>query len=111
MSSFAGKILAQGQLPNAKGTLYTVPNNVVTYVKFINAHNIPAGGSEAVIFFTKKSGGTSRLLANGTLAAREQLRVIEKDETINLSAGDVIEGQTTTAATVDYTITGVEESL
>lgn len=107
---FEGKILATGQLPNAKGTLYTVPAATSAYIKFINAHSIVGAGSEIIQFFIKKSGGTSRLLANATLLAKEQIRVIDKDETLNLATGDIIEGNTTTAATVDYIITGVEES-
>jgi hypothetical protein len=108
--AFSSKILAEGQLPNAKGTLYTVPALTKAYVKFVNAHNTPGGGSEAVKFYIKKSGSVSRRLAHGTLTASEQLRAVDKDETLNLDAGDIIEGETTTAATVDYLVTGVEET-
>jgi hypothetical protein len=107
--AFVGSILANGQLPNTKTTLYTVPALTVAYIKFINAHNTGVG-SETVIFYVKKSAGTSRVLGRAVLAANEQSRVIDKEETITLGAGDVIEGQTTTAATVDYLITGVQES-
>jgi hypothetical protein len=109
MSTFTAKILAQGQLPNAKGTLYTVPALNKTYVKFINAFN-PSAGVETIFFYVKKLSGSSRIIGTGTLDINEQHRVIEKDETLNLGAGDIIEGQTTTAAKVDYTITGVEEA-
>ena len=109
-NSFVGNILAQGQLPNAKGTLYTVPAVTTAYIKFINGHNTPGAGSETTIFYVKKSSGTSKLLGRAILAANEQIRIIDKDETITLGAGDTIEGQTTTAATVDYVITGVEET-
>lgn len=106
---FVGNILATGQLPAAKAALYTVPVATHAYIKFINAHNT-GGGSEALFFYTKKSGGTSKVLARGTLAANEQLRPVETDETLNLGPGDQIEGHTTTAATVDFVITGVEET-
>jgi hypothetical protein len=109
MATFTAKILAQGQLPAAKGTLYTVPVLTKAYVKFINAHNV-SGGAEAVFFYVKLSTGTSKILCRATLNINEQQRVIEKDETLNLGPGDTIEGNTTTATTVDYTITGVEES-
>ena len=108
MSIFTGKILAQGQLPNAKGTLYTCPVGTSAYVKFINAYNTV--GTETVVFYVKQSGGSSRVLGRAILNVNEHIRIIDKDETINLAAGDIIEGQTTTAATVDYTITGVEEA-
>jgi hypothetical protein len=107
--AFVGNILANGQLPNAKGTLYTVPALTTAYVKFVNAHNT-GGGSETVLFYVKKSAGTSRVLARAVLATNEQSRAVDKEETITLGAGDQIEGQTTTAATVDYLITGVEET-
>jgi hypothetical protein len=108
MAAFTSKILVQGQLPNVKTTLYTTPVLTKTYIKFINAFNTL--GTETVLFYVKKSGGTSRLLGRAVLAVNEQSRMIDKDETLNLGPGDVIEGQTTTAATVDYSITGVEES-
>ena len=107
--AFVGNILANGQLPNAKGTLYTVPALTTAYVKFVNGYNTGAG-SETVVFYVKKAAGTSRVLGRAVLAADEQTRVVDKEETITLGAGDQIEGETTTAATVDYLITGVEES-
>jgi hypothetical protein len=106
---FTGSILANGQLPNAKTTLYTVPALTRAYVKFINAFNTGAG-AETVLFYLKKAAGTSRILGRAVLAQNEQSRVVDKEETLNLGPGDVIEGQTTTATTVDYLITGVEES-
>lgn len=109
MATFTAKILAQGQLPNVKGTLYTVPLTAAGYVKFINAFN-PSVGVETVNFYIKASGGTSRRIGHGILNQDEQLRIIEKDETLNMATGDIIEGDSTTAATVDYTITGVEET-
>lgn len=109
MATFVGSILAQGQLPNPKGTLYTVPANTNAFIKFINAFN-PSVGVETAIFYVKKSAGTSRTLGQAVLNQDEQIRIIEKDETLNLGPADEIEGETTTAATVDYTITGVEET-
>lgn len=106
--AFIGQILAEGQLPNAKATLYTVPVATTAYIKFINAFN--TAGTETVIFYVKKSGSSSRILGQAVLTVDQQTRMIDKDETITLGAGDEIEGETTTAATVDYLITGVEES-
>jgi len=107
--AFVGSILANGQLPAVKATLYTVPALTNTYIKFINAHN-PSAGIESVIFYIKKSAGVSRILGIAELDENQQTRVIDKEETLNLSAGDQIEGETTTVTTVDYVITGVEET-
>lgn len=102
------KVLADGQLANAKATLYTVPGATVAYIKFLSVHNV-SGGSENVEIFVNTSG-TSRRIAYATLAANEGARVIDKDETLILDAGDLLEGRTTNATSVDYVITGAEEA-
>ena len=110
MATYSGKILAEGQLPNAKGTLYTCPALTVTYIKFMAVTNEVGAGTELVVIYVKKSGSTSRVVCNGTLEEKEMIRVLDDGETLELSAGDLIEGETTTATTVDYVITGVEET-
>lgn len=102
------KSLADGQLASTKGTLYTVPAATRSYVKFLFLHNTGAT-SETVLVYVKRSGSSSRVIGRGVLAGDESLAVIDKDATLTLSAGDVIEGETTTATTVDYVITGAEE--
>jgi hypothetical protein len=109
MATFTAKVLADGQLPNAKGTLYTVPGATKAYVKFLHCHNGTATNGEAVKIYTKP-GATSRLIGQATLNAGQAVRIIDKDEAVTLEAGDLIEGSTTTAATIDYVITGVEET-
>lgn len=109
MATFEALILANGQLPAAKGTLYTVPGGKKAYVKYVGAFN-PSGGTETIRFYIKKAAGTSRQIARGVLLTNETLRAIEQGETLNLGAGDIIEGDTTTATTVDYLISGVEET-
>lgn len=104
--AFTGKVLAQGQLPNAKGTLYTVPALTKAYVRFFRVEN-PSGGTETVIVYYKKA--TSRQIGRAVLATLEAVDFIEGD-VLALDAGDLIEGQTTTATTVDYVIAGAEEA-
>lgn len=109
MSNFESKILAQGQLPVAKGTLFTAPNATRVYVKFMNIFNTNAA-QQAIFIYAKTLGGTSRIICRATLDQNEQERVLEKEETLNMGPGDEIEGQTTTASAVDYTISGVQET-
>lgn len=107
--AFLGKILAEGQLPSSKGTLYTVPTGGVAYVKWCSGHNNTVTDDEEVMFYVKKAGSTSRVVGQATLDRGQSCRALSPGETWELSAGDAIEGQTTTATTIDYLITGVEE--
>ncbi|MBL0320557.1 MAG: hypothetical protein IPP74_14875 [Alphaproteobacteria bacterium] len=102
------KVLAEGQLANAKGTLYTVPAATTSYVKFFSVYNAAATNQDVEIFV--KAGSTSRQVAFISLAPRQSARVIDKDEALNLEAGDLIEGNSTDATSVDYVITGAEEA-
>lgn len=106
--TFTGKVLAEGQLPNAKTTLYTVPANVVAYVKFLHCENVAATVETIRIY--AKPGSTSRGMGRCVLNPGEFARFVDKDETLVLEAGDLIEGSTTNASSVDYIISGVEES-
>lgn len=104
------KILANGQLPNAKGTLYTVPGATTAHVKFISAVKV-GGAAETVRFYVKPSGGTSRQISQTVLSSvGDSQRVVDGGESIQLGAADIVEGDTTTASAVDYVITGVEFS-
>ena len=98
------KVLGQGQLPNAEGSLYLVPGGTTAVAKKIIIHNRKAT-TETVIIYIKKSGGTSRIIIYVELATRH---TIHDNEAHSLGAGDDIRGQTTTAAEVDYTIDGIE---
>ena len=98
------KVLGQGQLPNAEGSLYLVPGGTTAVAKKITIHNRKAT-TETVIIYIKKSGGTSRIIIYVALKTRY---TIIDDDPHALGAGDDIRGQTTTAAEVDYTVDGIE---
>ena len=102
------KSLADGQLANSKGTLYTTPASTEAIVKNIILVNTNTS-SETVNLYFKASGGTSRRLIpkDTTLPASNSL--VFNDET-TLEAADIIEGDTTTASKVDYVINGVENA-
>ena len=101
------KNLYQGQLPNSKGTLYTVPASTQAVVKSITLFNTNTS-AETVGMFILKSGGTSRQISGGSLALSGGHMVDDTEYT--LAAGDIIQGTTTTASKVDCVISGIEES-
>ena len=107
--AITAKSLADGQLPAAKATIYTVPALTKTYVKWLSVHST-SGTAQEVIIYVKRSGSTSRVIYRALMADAETGYVIDKDMTLTLSTGDVIEGTTTTATVVDYLITGAEET-
>lgn len=106
--AIAIKVLAQGQLANAKATLYTVPAVTSAYVKFFSVLNVAATAQNVEIFVN--TAGTSRQIAYVTLAPNHSARIIDKDEALTLETGDLIEGLSTSATSVDYVITGAEEA-
>ena len=101
------KNLANGQLPAAKGTLYTVPASTQAVIKSITLYNTNTT-AETVGIFILKSGGTSRQISGGSLVASGGYMIDDTEYT--LAAGDIIQGITTTALKVDFTISGIEES-
>lgn len=98
--------LADGQVANSKTTIYTSSGK--TYVKLLICDNVGAS-TEIVQVYVKRSGSTSRRIAQVELLTDESARIIDKDDALVLSAGDVIEAETTNATSVDYLITGGTE--
>ena len=107
--SFSGTVLADGQLPSTKGTLYTVPADTVAYVKYLSLYNTNAAGQTILIYLNVS--GTSRLIRRFTLEENESADLLDEGQSLQLQAGDLIEAVTTTATAVDYVITGVAEDI
>lgn len=101
------KIAGVGQLASSKGTLYTVPASTAALPGKLLLYNT-GSALETVIIYTKKSGGSSRVAARLQLAANETGTV--DFEHCGLATGDEVEGVTTTATTVDYTLFALEVS-
>lgn len=93
-----------GQLPASQAALYTVPGGIKAYVKAVSGYNT-GGGAEAVVIYLTVDG-VSATVAAPTLAANESFMLTG----IGLKAGDSIDGTTTTATTVDYSIEIVEDN-
>lgn len=96
--------LADGQLATTIGTLLTAGG--YTQVLSIDLFNTSSSTTEIVKLYLKQSGGTRRQVRQYSLQPGESVQVIDGDSW-NLESGDLIEGVTTNATTVDYFITGL----
>ena len=103
-----GVIDENGQLPNAKATIYTCPVGKVALVTSVTLVN--TGAVLTCNLYYKASGGTSRrivpkdlnLAANGKHAY---------DEVLTMQAGDELEWDASVAAQVDGKVNGIEATL
>jgi hypothetical protein len=107
--AFTAKPLADGQLPSAIGTLYTVPASTRTYVKIFQLYNTDTVDRLDTVYVnvsgTRRAWHPALLVANGGSAD-----ILEDGESLQMEAGDFIEGVAAAANVVDYFITGVEET-
>jgi hypothetical protein len=100
--AISGSSLADGQLPAAKGTLFTA--TVVTYEKTISLCNVGGATETVKIYFNRLAGGAiSRRIRTIVLAPDASY---EFTTALPMVAGDLIEGETTNATAVDYAIGG-----
>lgn len=93
-----------GQLPNAKGTLYTTPGATTAGVKVTLVNT--GAGANTVNLYAKKDGANSRRCSPKDLSLESGASWTSEVQT--LTAADLIEGDASTAAEVDYTINGFE---
>ena len=100
------KNLGNGQLPNTTGDLYTVPAATSAIVKSIIITNTNTTTEYFTIYFLKTSG-TARAITPVSFALYANASY-PITELITLAANDKIQGVTTTASKVDFTISGVE---
>jgi len=102
------KELAAGQLPAARGDLYTVPGSTTTYIKSITLHNTHTSALTCTLAKEPAGGGTEYVIIYVELGADETFYF---DEPTILDATDVLRGDAGgTAAKVDYTVSGAEEA-
>ena len=108
MTTMSIKLLADGQLPNAKGTLYTVPGGTTAIIKTITYVNTESS-TRTVNLYLKDSVGASRRIIPMNMSMGIGYMAVYNNE-LTLEAGDLIEGDASVATVVDYTINGVEKS-
>jgi len=94
-------VLADGQLPNSKGTLYTAAKiTIVKTISFVNTDTVTR-----LCNLYLNTSGTSRLISPKNLSMPTRYKA-EFDDPICLEVGDLIEGDADAATVVDYIITG-----
>lgn len=98
------KALASGQLPVAKGTLYTVPASTQTIVREIRL--VPTGATRTGNLYVNTAGTSRRIAAKDFTLTTAEERVWRG--VLTLEAGDLIEGDASAATEVDYVISGAE---
>lgn len=108
MSTFAGKVLADGQLATAKTQLYTAGAGVTAFVKRMSIFNTNAAQQTILVYIN--ASGTSRKWRRYVLEQNESADLLDAGDALILEAGDKIEAETTTSTAVDYFIMGVEET-
>lgn len=104
--AITGGSLADGQLPNTKTTLLTVASSTIAHITAIVLVNATAGAI-TVNIYVKRSGSTSRrIIAKDYSMAAGASYWVPITTALRLSAGDVIEGDASSATSIDYLITG-----
>jgi hypothetical protein len=100
---------AQGQLPNSKGTLYTVPGSTKTL--FLRATLVNTDTSDHTVnIYLKSAAGTSKRITPVSLSisAGQMYKVAIGGHELN--AGGLLEGDADSASVIDYYVSGVEFS-
>lgn len=102
------KQLADGQLPDTAGDLYTAPADTQVFVStivLVNTHT----SSINVNLFLLPAGGNARRLIPPDMPLPSKYTLVY-DDGITLDAGDKIRGSASVADKIDYTISGVTQS-
>lgn len=103
------KALGEGQLPTAATTLYVVPSGLKAIIKTITLVNADVATGAANVNLYLKTAATSRRIIP-TSCSIPYAYLLETDSEYTLEAGDSIEGDSSVASAIDYTISGVEKS-
>jgi len=101
------KLLADGQLPSSKGTLYTGPTNVRTLIKCITLCNTHSTDARTVNLYVSR--GTSRRIIDVDKSIAGKASYVFS-EPIVIGPTELLEGDASAATSVDYSVHGVQES-
>lgn len=104
-------ILASGQLPVTKATIFEVKGanvlptekTTVEKITFFNENAL----EQTAILSIKIFSGTSRVLRQFKLLQNEGGEYLEPGESLPLDNGDILEAQTTTASAVNFVVFGI----
>lgn len=98
--------LIEGLLPNVTTVLYTCPAATTVVVKSITYMNNDGGAVTVNLYL---NNGTARYIIPGDMPMPSRY-LMETDLVYSLEVGNTIEGQASTAGTVNYTISLIEET-
>jgi hypothetical protein len=103
------KALADGQLANSKGTIYTTPALTQAIVPHKGLSLVNSDSSARTVnLYVNRSGTSRRVIPKDmSLGAGERFVL---DQVLTLEAGDLIEGDASAATVVDYVISGSENA-
>ena len=103
--AFKGRSLADGQLANSQGEIYKVPQ--ADFRAIVSSLHVFNTGStaETVNIYLRRGPGTIRQIYRAVLNQYESFSF----DTITLTSEDSLYGDTTTAGTVNYVLTGAVE--
>ena len=100
--------LADGQLANSKGTVYTTPASTEAIVNSITLVNTDSS-ARTVNLYVKRDGTNSRRIIPKDLSLAVGAQ-FSYNSVLTLEAADLIEGDASAATVVDYVISGVTET-
>ena len=95
--------LADGQLANATGILYTVPDGfraIIDHIVYFNTD------SSARVCYLHIDDGTSRQMWQASVGITTRMIVIDNTAPLYLAAANIIKGHAATANVVNYFIYG-----
>lgn len=99
--------LADGQLANAKATIYTVPASTQVFLSgtLVNTD----ASARTVNIYVKRSGSVSRRIIpkDMSMTAGASADFGREGRPYSLSAGDIVEGDASAATVVDFILDGV----
>src|SRR5574343_2078372 len=101
------KVLASGELTNAFAAIYTVPKRTQARVSFGSFFNMGAA-VETVEVQAVSPSAVVQYVGRAVLNPNEFMRILDNDESLELSADWVIKAKSTNNTAVDYVLTGVE---
>lgn len=104
--TYSIKYLADGQLGAAKAALYTVPASTQAIIKTITLVNTDSAARTVNLYVS--TGASRRIIPVDTSLGIGYCLIF--DDELTLEAADIIEGDASAAAVVDYYIAGVEET-
>lgn len=96
--------LAAGQVADSVGTIFTATGpTVLTAFTLYQSSATP----QTINVYVTRSGGSRRQLFRFAAVAQYVTSVVlSEGEVLSLSSGDIVEADTTTAAVVDYYLSG-----